>query len=138
MSGYRVILYHKHPTSARTRFLKFAYGGVCGFEPLPTLAQRVESGRDNTVIHPAAILLEAEQYLQLERGNLEYESGFQHRVEIPGAVLQLILARFTTIDPPFSSAERVGAEFIDLTQARGLPEVELELLRDVYELALGG
>ena len=33
---YRVILYHKQSTSARTRFLLFASGSVCAFEPIPS------------------------------------------------------------------------------------------------------
>jgi hypothetical protein len=35
------------------------------------------------------------------------------------------------------AAAAAGAEFIDLTAARGLPRVELELLRLAYEHVLG-
>ena len=49
----------------------------------------------------------------------------------------MLLARFTAIDPPFSAAEQLGGAFIDLTQARGLPPLELDLLRRAYEVILG-
>ncbi|MEW8509641.1 MAG: hypothetical protein AB2564_17010 [Candidatus Thiodiazotropha sp.] len=135
---YRVILYHKQATSARTRFLKFATGTVCGFDPIPMPATLLEQEASNMVNHPAAILNDAEQRLQLPAGSLKAEGEYRRAVEVPGANIQIILGEITTLDPPFEAVERVGASFIDLTQARGLPGVELELLRCAYELVLGG
>jgi len=135
---YRVILYHKQATSARTRFLRFDNRTVCAFEPLPMPAQLLEESCDNTVIHPAAVLHAVEQRLGLAAGTLKAEGEYRHCVAIPGGQVQIILAGITTIDPPFVQAAQAGAGFIDLTQARGLPQVELELLRHAYELVLGG
>jgi hypothetical protein len=136
---YRVILYHKQATSARTRFLKYAYNSVCAFEPIPMPAQQLEFDHaSNTVNHPAAILQQVEQRLSLPAGCLKAEGEYRHSVEVPGKTIQIFLACITTIDPPFEEAEKAEAEFIDLTQARGLPGVELELLRHAYELVLGG
>jgi len=135
---YRVILYHKQSTSARTRFLRFDDRTVCAFEPLPMPAQLLEEPSHNTVIHPAAVLHTVEQRLGFAAGTLKAEGEYRHRVEIPGGQVQIILANIATIDPPFEQAESAGAGFIDLTQARGLPQVELELLRHAYELVLGG
>ena len=136
---YRVILYHKQATSARTRFLKYAYNSVCAFESIPMPAQPLEGDHSsNTLNHPAAILRQVEQRLSLPAGCLKAEGEYRHNVEVPGKTIQIFLACITTIDPPFEEAERVDAEFIDLTQARGLPGVELELLRHAYELVLGG
>ncbi|MEJ2693919.1 MAG: hypothetical protein P8166_12930 [Candidatus Thiodiazotropha sp.] len=136
---YRVILYHKQATSARTRFLKYAYNSVCAFEPIPMPAQQLEGDHCcDTPNHPAAILRQVEQRLSLPAGCLKAEGEYRHSVEAPGKSIQIFLACITTIDPPFEEAERAGAEFIDLTQARGLPGMELELLRHAYELVLGG
>ena len=71
-------------------------------------------------------------------GDLEAEGGYRHSVEARGGKIPVILAGITTIDPPFDLADRAGATFIDLTQARGLPQIELELLRHAYELLMGG
>jgi hypothetical protein len=50
-------------------------------------------------------------------------------VDAPEGLIEVFLARFTSIDPPFDWAEQHGARFIDLTQARGLRDVELQILR---------
>ncbi|MEJ2396380.1 MAG: hypothetical protein P8045_12610 [Candidatus Thiodiazotropha sp.] len=136
---YRVILYHKQATSARTRFLKFAHQSVCAFESIPMPAQLLErEPSSNTVNHPAAILQKVEKEFSLPTGCLKAEGEYQHSVEVPGETIQIILACITTMDPPFEEVEKANAQFIDLTQARGLPGVELELLRHAYELVLGG
>lgn len=135
--AYRVILYHKHPTSARTTFLKFAYHSICAFEKLPSLAQVVDYHAD-TLLHPATVLSEVEKKLGFAPDLLKAEGEFLHTVEAPGEKIQIILAAITSMDAPYDIAEQNQAQFIALTQARGLPDVELELLRHAYELVLGG
>jgi hypothetical protein len=51
---------------------------------------------------------------------------------------RIFLMQFTSIDPPFDCAEKINAQFIDLTEARGLSGVELELLRQAYEYVMTG
>lgn len=139
MSGTRLILFHKHHTSARLRFFKHAYGGVCGFEPLPTLSQLLDDKpEDSVALHPAALVTEAEQQLGMSAGDLEVEGEYKAYVEVPEGVVQVFLARFTSIDPPFHIAEAEGGEFVDLPQARNMPQVELELLRMAYETVMTG
>ena len=135
---YRVILYHKQATSARTRFLKFAYESVCAPAPIPLPATLLERQAASAVHHPAAILLRTAQQLGLTADSLKAEGEYRQTVEVPGRQIQIILGEITTLDPPFDAAERIDACFIDLTQARGLPPVELTLLRYAYELVLGG
>ncbi len=135
---YRVILYHKQSTSARTRFLRYGYDSVCAPNSLPTLSQLVEGQGDGTALHPTAVLQALEQQLDLPAGSLKADAEFQHQVEVPGGSIPIILAAFTTMDPPFDAAEQAGARFIDLTQARDLPAIELALLRKAYEVILGG
>ncbi len=138
MIDFRVILYHKQATSARTRFVKFAGETVLAFGPVAALSQLQQSQQDNTLIHPAAVMKKTEALLGLESGSLKAETEFQHSVEVPGGNIQILLAAITTMDPPFDAIEQHGGCFIDLTQARGLPVTELELLRHAYELVLGG
>jgi hypothetical protein len=135
---YRVILYHKQATSARTRFLKLETNSICLFDPIPMPADLLDSEPGNTVNHPAAILRQTEERLGFPAGSLKAEGEYRHTVDIPGQTIQIILAAITTIDPLFEEAEQSGASFIDLTQARGLPDIELLLLRHAYELVLGG
>jgi hypothetical protein len=139
MNDPRLILYHKQATSARTRFLKLSYGGICAFEPLPEPSELVPPGEGpgSLVSHPARLVQAAEQRLGLALGGLEPEPEFRFRLRGADGETEVLLARFTAIDPPFESASAAGGNFIDLTQARGLPPLELVLLRLAYEQIMG-
>lgn len=130
----RLLFFHKQSTSGRTRFLRFRHG-VCGFAPLPDGSRLREAGDDPppVVVHPAAALREAARRLGLPEDRLRAEAEFDAWAETPEGELQVLLVAFATIDPPFVEAEAVGARFIPLTEARGLPRVEMELLRRAYE-----
>ncbi len=134
--NYRVILFHKQSTSARTRFVRFGHG-VCAFEGLPSLAQ-VHGEAVDPAIHPAPVLQRTAEELGIEPDLLHPEESFHFSVELPGERLPVLLVGIDTIDPPFEAARRLGAEFIDITQARDLATPELELLRGAYEVLLGG
>ncbi len=138
MQQTRVILYHNQATSARLRFLRFAYHSVFAFEPLPKLAMLLEDNDSAVAVHPAAVMKKVAQQLGITTKDLEAEAEFQARVDVAGGPVTILLARFTSIDPPFAMAKNIQADFIDLTQARDLTQVELELLRKAYELILGG
>ena len=136
--SYRAIVFHKQATSARLRFLRFAEHSVCAFGALPPLAE-VHAGRArNPVVHPAQVVRRLEQEFGFDAGSLRADEGYRFAVEVPDDTIQVALVAIDSIDPPFEQAERIGAKFIDLTQARGLPAVELELLRGAYEHVLGG
>ena len=74
----------------------------------------------------------------LSFGDIEAEGEYRACVDVANGPVNIFLARFTSIDPPFELADNCRASFIDLTQARDLPQVELELLRKAYELIMGG
>ncbi len=135
---FRAILFHKQKTSARLRFLRFAHHSVCAFAPIPTLAQARVGQQHNPAIHPAPVVQRLERELGFPAGSLRAEEGYRYSVEVPDGDIQVVLVAIDSIDPPFEQAVKIGAQFIDLTQARGLPPVELELLRGAYELVLGG
>lgn len=139
MNEPRLILYHKQTTSARTRFLRLSYGGVCAFEALPERSEMVPPGEGpgSLISHPARLVRAAEQRLGLTPGSLEPEPEFHCRLRGANGETEVLLARFAVIDPPFESAEAAGCAFIDLTQARGLPPLELALLRLAYEQIMG-
>lgn len=139
----RLIVYHKQSTSARLRFLRFAGPTVCVFGALPRLAAVVDEEDmkrfDPAVVpHPAPLVGRMEKQLALPAGSVELDGDFMARVDVPDGPLTIYLAHFTTIDPPFASAQAQGGEFIDLTQGRDLPPPELELLRRVYSHVMGG
>lgn len=111
---------------------------MCGFEPLPTLAMMMdEDEMPECVVHPASMLREAQQRLGLEDGTLQAEGEYQVRVDVVGGPINVLLMGFNMIDPPFDLARRLRAQFIELPEARVLPDVELLLLRRAYEVLIG-
>jgi hypothetical protein len=138
----RIIFFHKHGTSARTRFLRFEDDTVCAFAPLPELSAVFEEldtpPQPAVESHPAMLLKKGAERLSLPGSALELEGEYNMWVDAPGGAIRVLLVRFTDIDPPFEAAEAIGARFIDLTQARDLPGAELLLLRKAYEVILGG
>lgn len=136
----RLIMFHKQKTSARTRFLSFQGETVCGFDPLPTLAELMEPRPDPSPVafHPGRLVHQAESRLGLPAGSLEAMGDFYEQVDVPGGPISVYLAGFTTEDPPFAAALTVGGRFIELPEARSIPATELLLLRRAYEYLLGG
>lgn len=138
LSDARVIVYHKHPTSARTVFLRLN-SRVCLFDPLPDLAVLLEVSIDSPVlIHPAPLLAKAEQFFGMKSGHLELDKEFQAQLDIPQGLVAIFLARCTVMDPPSELVAAKAGKFIALTEARGLPPVELELLRRAYSVIMEG
>jgi hypothetical protein len=135
---YRVILYHKHPTSARTRFLKFGNGSVIGFDSIAVPATLREQGSTHTAVHPATVARDVEQRLHLEQGILKADGKFSYSIDAPDGNIQIVLLEISGIDPPIELAERIGGGFIELLEARDFPQIELDLLRKAYEFLLGG
>jgi hypothetical protein len=133
----RLVLLHKQGTSGRLRFLCLS-SGVIAFNPLPELAAlRDEDYSPTLQFHPTAVIREAEVHLGLPEGAIEPVADFHAWVDTPAGDVPVLLAAFAGIDPPFAAAERVGARFIAITEARGLSEVERNLLRRAYEHVLG-
>jgi hypothetical protein len=136
-------MYHKQSASARTLFLQVSYGGVCGFEPLPKLAQVMDNddmqpGDSNVIGHPAQVIRNAEQSLGCLSGDLVADAEYYETVDVPGSRIAIYLARFTSIDPPYAMAEKAACRFALLTDLRALTPVELELLRRAYNVIMGG
>lgn len=135
----RVILFHKTPTSGRTQFLQFSHGGVCGPDPMPFPAQVMDAPEDNKLsLHHAQLVTRVSDALGLEQGKIEAETEFHEWVDVARGPVQVFLLRFTGIDPPFKLAEELGGTFIELSGARSLVPVELELLRSAYECVMEG
>ncbi|NSL54688.1 hypothetical protein [Uliginosibacterium aquaticum] len=133
-----LILYHSQATSARLRFLCLAEG-VLAFGPLPhPLTLRDNAHTPHTVRPmPAAWSAEACRRLELPHDALEADHDFLEEVLHEGSAYPVLLARFTSIDPPFALAETLHARFISLLEARRRPALERELLRRAYTHILG-
>jgi hypothetical protein len=133
----RLILLHKQATSGRLRFLCLP-SGVLLFGALPQSALlRDEEYSPQILIHPTALVREAEVLLALPDGAIVAEAGFSAWVDSVDGDVPVLLAAFASIDPPFAAVERSQGRFIAITESRHLSEVERALLRRVYEYVLG-
>ena len=134
----RLLCFHKQGTSARTRFLRFG-DSLLAFAPLPAGAVlRAEDAAPGKISPLAPALLKvAEEKLGLPGGSLQLDPEFSATLDTPRGELPVLLAGFTTLDPPFAAAESLGARFVALTEVRGLPAAELELVRRAYTAILG-
>lgn len=140
----RLILFHKHPLSARMHFLYWKYserrGGVCAFKPLPTLAAPIDrrsqvDSSDSSVFHPAAIKKWGEQVF--DSVSLHIEPEFCEQVEVPHGKITVYLAGFEGYELPLRSVERYGARFISLMECVGIAPVEMLLLQRAYNVIMG-
>ena len=132
----RLILLHKQSSSARTRFLRFPHGLVA-FAALSEQSSLRPADDAAVRHHPAAVVRDAEERLALPPGSIEAVTDFHAEVDTPEGMVPVLLAGFTTVDPPFAAAENLGGKFIAITEARGVPAIDLELARRAYEVVLG-
>jgi hypothetical protein len=137
----RVILYHKHRTSARTLFLRRADGSLMAPVPLPPLSSVLGDGEDiddKDVSQSLAPVLEAvARHLNLPIDLLSGDPEFFESVDTPEGPVAIYLAHFTSINPPLDLASTQGASFCPLTDFRGSHPAELELARRAYKSILG-
>ena len=129
-SDHRLILYHKHPSSGRTLFLRLDKT-ICQFEGIYSTSRVVEKhlGEDQVTEDHSELLTDAEQRLGISQGSLEIDNVIIDDSDTP---IQVYLARFTTLDAPEEQLVERGGKFIAITEARRLPPNELELLRLAY------
>ena len=131
---WRMLVCHQHPVSARLHFLIPAGGGVVLPQALPGLAVLAEEPREAPLLcHPASALRELQECLALGR-ELALLGEFRLRLEVPGALLPVYLAAlqgYELCPPP------AGLRWIELAQSIGMPWLDRELLRRVYEVLLG-
>lgn len=132
----RLLCFHKQGTSARTRFVRWPYG-MLAFEPLPAGATLFDEKSALTRRHPADVLADAATRLGMPVESLRADTEFEAVISTPAGEVPVILAQFATLDPPFAAVEAQGGKFIAITEARNCAPMELQLLRQAYEILIG-
>ena len=132
-----LIVYHKSSSSGRTRFVRYKSGALCALTPLPKLSEVLDESDDDVVAHPRLLSKKAAQWFDVAESDIEIDCDYREYVDVAGGPLTVYLARFKTIDPPFQTAERMGAKFIAITDALDALPAELELLRRAYSVIMG-
>lgn len=134
----RVILCHFDSYSTALRFARYATG-VLAPAPLPEAASVMPVPGDAGERHAPSAVLEAlvAQY-GLDPAPLRLDDGFQAWTSSDRGPIRIHLARFATLDAPHEAIEPLGGVFKPISEMRGVPMIELNLLRQVFNLIMGG
>ena len=136
----RFLLYHRQPVSSRLLFVRHASGSVLTPRPLPFLSTPIEEDAPDQkidLLQQITLGMQLNVALDFEPGMLLVEREFLRRAEIPRALVNVHLARFTTLDPPHEEVQYKGGKFCSITDLQGGHPVEMAMLRWAYQFLLG-
>lgn len=138
----RVILSHFDSYSAALVFARQG-NSILSPAPLPESASLIDAPGEADAQHdPAAVMQALMARLDLDpalmaTGKLSLDSEFEAWMADANGLIRIHLARFSTPDAPRDVIEPLGAVFKPISDMRGLPMTELNLMRAVFNLTMG-
>ena len=134
----RVILSHYDSYSAALVFARYG-ASILATTPLPQSAAPMSAPGDVADQHnPAAVLAAIVAQAGLDPAQLKLDNDFQEWMSSDSGPIRLHLVRFTTLDTPRQAIEPLGGVFKSISEMRGLPMIELNLMRQIFNLTMGG
>jgi len=134
----RVILCHFDSYSTALLFARYG-SSVLAPAPLPEGASAMPAPSDAGEQHtPGAVLDAVVTQYGLAPTQLSLNDGFQAWMSSDSGPIRIHLVRFTTLDAPRPAIEPLGGVFKPISEMRGLPMIELNLMRQVFNLIMGG
>ena len=133
----RVILCHFDSYSCALNFARY---GDSILTPAPLAeATMIEAPDTNPEQHaPDAVLDAVIAQYGLDPRQVQVDAEFEAWLGSDGGPVRVHLVRFNTPDIPHAAIETSGGVFKSLSQMRGLPALELNLMRQVYNQFMGG
>ena len=134
----RVILCHFDSYSAASVFARYGMS-VLAPAPLPEQASAMAAPAEISEQHDADTVMAAmtAQY-GYSPAALTHADGFQEWMDSPAGPIRIHLLRFTTLDAPKAALEPYGGLFKPISEMRGTPMQELNLLRRAFDLVMSG
>jgi len=134
----RVILCHFDSYSAASVFARYG-ASVLMPAPLPeeasAIAAPVEIAEHHAVDTVMAALVAQYGFLPAA---LIHADGFQEWMTSAMGPIRIHLVRFTTLDAPKAAIAPYGGLFRSISEMRGTPMIELNLLRRAFDLVMIG
>ncbi|ARU30247.1 hypothetical protein CAP31_00175 [Sulfuriferula sp. AH1] len=134
----RVILCHFDSYSAASVFARYGTS-VLAPTPLPEEASAMAAPAETSEQHDADTVMAA---MTAQYGYsptvLTHADGFQEWMDSPTGPIRIHLLRFTTLDAPKAALEPNGGVFKPISEMRGTPIQELNLLRRAFDLVMSG
>jgi len=134
----RVILCHFDSYSCALNFARYG-DSVLAPEPLPASAVETDPPGDADAQHEPATVLDAlvVRYA-LNPAQLAIDDGFEAWLSGETGPIRVHLVRIASPDIPHETIEPMGAVFKPISQMRGMPATELNLMRQVFNLIMSG
>ena len=134
----RVILCHFDSYSAALVFARYG-ASILAPAPLPESAAPMPAPGDTTEQHsPGAVLDALVAHFGINPAKLNLDNRFQAWMNSDSGPIRIHLVRFTTLDAPHQTIEPFGGVFKPISEMRGLPTIELNLMRQIFNQIMGG
>lgn len=138
LNDNRVILCHFDSYSTALVFARFGTS-VLAPSVLPEGAAPVAAPADSDDGHePAAVLTALSARYGLDASEWETVDGFEEWMSVGDQPIRIHLARATTFEAPRAAIEPFGGVFKPISELRGTAPTELNLVRRVFNLIMGG
>ena len=134
----RVILCHFDTYSAASFYARYG-SSILAPMPLPEDAAPIAAPTVISACYAADAVMQAciTQY-GYDPEQLTYATGFQAWMTSDEGIIRIHLLRFTTPDAPHATIAPHGAVFKPISEMRGTPMTELNLLRIAFDLVMSG
>ena len=136
LERHRLIFCHFDSYSTALRFVRIN-DSVMLPAPLPENASMVAAPTD-TGDTPTDVLHAVLEKLNINSSQIELDDGFEAWLSTDNGPIRIHVARFTTFEAPHEAIAPHGGVFKPISELRRLPTTELALLRQVFDLILGG
>ncbi|MHB1677756.1 MAG: hypothetical protein ACYCSS_09505 [Sulfuriferula sp.] len=134
----RVILCHFDSYSAASLFARYGTS-VLTPTPLPEGVSAMAAPADIAAHHaPDAVMAAVIAQYGFPPSALVRAAGFQEWMDSAAGAIRIHLLRFTTLDAPRAAIEPHGGLFKPISEMRGTPMIELNLLRRAFDLVMSG
>lgn len=134
----RMILCHFDSYSTALVFARYG-ASILAPTPLPETASAMPPPSDAGEQHaPSAVLDAVAAQQKLNPAQLKLDDGFQAWMTSDNGPIRIHLARFTTLDAPHAALQPSSGVFKPISGMRGMPMIELNLMRQVFDLIMGG
>ena len=134
----RVILCHFDSYSTALVFARYG-SSILAPSPLPGSAAPMPAPGDVTEQHdPGAVLDALVAQFGLDPAKLNPDDDFQAWMASDDGPIRIHLVRFATLDAPKEAIEPLGGVFKPISEMRGMPMIELNLMRQIFNQIMGG
>lgn len=134
----RVILCHFDSYSCALNFARYG-NSIIMPTPLPEGASAMPPAGEATELQtPSKVFDALIAKTGLNPAQLKLDADFEAWMSGDSGAIRIHLVRFTTPDIPRSAIEPLGGIFKSISEMRGMPMLELNLMRQVFNLIIGG